>query len=232
MRRVARVIDGTTSSSVITSAETSKVIRNTYNLLAMTLLFSAVTAGASMAVQPPAFTGIICSLIAMGLIWFVLPRTANSAAGLGVVFGITGLLGFGLGPILSHYLAMPNGGSTVMAAMGSTAAVFLTLSAYVMITKKDFSFMGGFLMAGMVIVIVAMLVLIGAAMFGYPMPMMSLALSAMVALLMAGFMLYDTSRLVNGGETNYLMATIGIYLSIYNMFVALLQLIGFAGGDD
>jgi modulator of FtsH protease len=166
------------------------------------------------------------------LIWLVLPKTANSGAGIGVVFGITGLLGFGLGPLLTHYLAMPNGGSVVAMAMGSTAAIFLGLTGYVMVSKKDFSFMGGFLMAGMIVVIFSMLALIVASLFGYPMPMASLALSAAVALLMAGFMLYDTSRLINGGETNYIMATVGIYLSIYNLFTSLLHLIGATSGDD
>ena len=228
MRPVARVITGSATSAV----ETSKVVRNTYTLLAMTLLFSAVTAGISMAIQPPAFTGILCSLGALAMIWLVLPRTANSAAGLGVVFGITGLLGFGLGPILSHYLAMPNGADVVAMAFGSTAAIFLGLTGYVMVTKKDFSFMGGFLMAGMIVVIVAMVALLLAGLFGYPMPMASLALSAAVAMLMAGFMLYDTSRIINGGETNYIMATVGIYLSIYNLFTSLLHLIGAFSGDD
>lgn len=222
------VITGHAASSL----EISKVIRNTYTLLAMTLVFSAVMAGISMAIQPPSFTGLICSLVALALVWFVLPRTANSMAGLGVVFAITGLLGFGLGPILTHYLSMPSGGEVITMAMGSTAVIFLSLSGYVMVTKKDFSFMGGFLAAGMIVAIVAMLVVLVAGMFGYPMPMASLALSAVVALLMAGFMLYDTSRLVNGGETNYILATVGIYLSIYNLFTALLHLIGAFNSDD
>lgn len=228
MRPLANVISGSATSG----AQISKVVRNTYTLLAMTLLFSAVTAGISMAIQPPMFTGMICSLGALGLIWLVLPKTANSSAGLGVVFGITGLLGFGLGPLLTHYLAMPNGGSVVAMAFGSTAAIFLGLTGYVMVTKKDFSFMGGFLMAGMMVVIFSMLALLVAGLFGFAMPMASLALSAAVALLMAGFMLFDTSRLINGGETNYIMATVGIYLSIYNLFVSLLQLIGAFSGDD
>jgi len=228
MRPVARVITGSAASSF----ETNKVVRNTYTLLSMTLLFSAVTAGIAMAIQPPMFTGLICSLGALGLIWLVLPKTANSGAGIGVVFAITGLLGFGLGPLLTHYLAMPNGGQVIAMAFGSTAAIFLGLTGYVMVTKKDFSFMGGFLMAGMIVVIVAMLALLLAGMFGYAMPMASLALSGAVAMLMAGFMLYDTSRIINGGETNYIMATVGIYLSIYNMFVSLLHLIGAFSGDD
>ncbi len=212
--------------------ETNKVLRNTYLLLSITLIFSAVTAGISMAINPPWFTGLICSITALLLVWFVLPRTANSAAGLGVVFGITGLLGFGLGPVLSHYLNMPNGAQIVMQAMGATGAIFVGLSAYVLTTKKDFSFMGGFLMAGMILVIVAMLALLVASLFGFNMPVLGLALSGVIALLMAGFILYDTSRIINGGETNYIVATVGLYLSIYNLFVSLLQLIGFASGDD
>ena len=227
MRPVARVING----SAVGTASSSSVLRNTYTLLAITLLFSAATAGISMAINPPQFTGLICSLVAMGLIWFVLPRTANSAAGLGVVFAVTGLLGFGLGPMLTHYLNMPNGSQVVMQALGTTGAVFIALSAYVMVTKKDFSFMGGFLMAGLIVAVVSMLVVVVAAMFGYPMPGVSLALSALVALLMCGFILFDTSRIVNGGETNYIMATIGLYLSIYNLFVSLLHLMGMSNDD-
>jgi len=229
MRPVARVITGSETSSI----ETSKVVRNTYTLLAMTLLFSAVTAGISMAIQPPMFTGIVCSLVAMGLIWFVLPRTANSAAGLGVVFGITGLLGFGLGPLLTHYLAMANGSMIVMNAMATTGITFLGLSAYVLTTKKDFSFMGGFLMAGLIAVIgLALVSIIAAWGFGVDVSAFSLAISGAVVLLMSGLILFETSNIVNGGETNYLMATVGLYLSIYNLFTALLHLIGAFSNDD
>jgi len=220
------------ATGVESSFATTKLIRNTYTLLAVTLLFSAVTAGVSIAIQPPSYTGLICLLGALGLIWLVLPKTANSTAGLGVVFAITGLMGFGLGPMLTHYLSMANGGQVVMTALGSTAAIFFGLSGYVMVTKKDFTFMGGFLMTGMIVAIVAMLILLGASLFGYHMPMAHLALSAMIAMLMAGFLLYDTSRIVNGGETNYILATVGLYLSIYNLFVSLLHLIGAFSGDD
>jgi len=220
------------ATGVESTFATTKLIRNTYTLLAVTLLFSAVMAGISITIQPPGFTGIACLLGALALIWLVLPKTANSTAGLGVVFAITGLMGFGLGPMLTHYLSMPGGGSIVMTALGSTATIFLSLSAYVMVTKKDFTFMGGFLMTGMIVAIVCMLVLLGASLFGYHMPMAHLALSAMIAMLMAGFILYDTSRIINGGETNYIMATVGLYLSIYNLFVSLLHLIGAFNNDD
>ena len=216
-----------------TSSElaTNKVLRNTYMLLSVTLVFSAMMAGVSMMIKPPMFTGLLCSLGAMALIWFVLPKTANSSAGLGVVFAITGMLGFGLGPILNHYMGMANGGALIMQALGTTGVVFAALSGYVLVTKKDFSFMGGFLMAGMIVVIVAMLGLFIASLFGIHMPMMGVALSAMVALLMCGLILFETSNIVNGGETNYLMATVGLYLSIYNLFTALLHLFGFMSDE-
>ncbi len=213
-------------------AEISKVVRNTYSLLAMTLVFSAVTAGISMAIQPPWFTGLICSIAALVLIWFVLPRTAHSVAGLGVAFAVSGLLGFGLGPVLNHYLSMANGGLIVMQAMGATGVTFLALSAYVMVTKKDFSFMGGFLMAGMIAVIVLALMVMVAGLFGMEVSGFSLAISGMVVLLMCGLILFETSNIINGGETNYIMATVGLYLSIYNLFTALLHLIGAFSGDD
>jgi modulator of FtsH protease len=169
---------------------------------------------------------IVCSLGALALVWFVLPRTANSSAGIGVVFAFTGLLGLSLGPILTIYLAMANGGQIVMQALGGTSVVFLALSGYVLTTKKDFSFMRGMLVAGLVVVIVAAIGAMVAGMFGYDMSAFSLAISAAIVFLMSGFILYDTSRIVNGGETNYIMATTGLYLNIYNLFLALLHIIG------
>jgi modulator of FtsH protease len=195
--------------------------------MAMTLVFSAVTAGASMALNMPTFVGLITSITAMVLIWFVLPRTANSAAGLAVVFAITGLMGFGLGPVLSHYASLPNGSQIVMTAMGGTGAIFIGLSAYALVSRKDFSFMGGFLFAGMMVVMIAML-----ANIFLEMPALSLVISGVVILLMSAMILFDTGRIVNGGETNYIMATVSLYLSLYNIFVSLLQLLGLAGNDD
>ncbi|TGN41626.1 Bax inhibitor-1/YccA family protein [Marinobacter confluentis] len=214
------------SATAAIGADAKKVLRNTYTLLAMTLLFSAATAGVSMAMGLSHMVGLMCSIGALLLIWFVLPRTANSSAGIGVVFGFTGLLGLSLGPILSYYLAMSNGGQIVMQALGGTAVVFFGLSGYVLTTKKDFSFMRGMLVAGLMVVIVAMLGTFVAAMFGVDVTVFSLALSAAIVFLMSGFILYDTSRIVNGGETNYILATTGLYLNIYNLFVSLLHLIG------
>lgn len=205
----------------------NKLLRNTYSLLAMTLLFSALTGGVSMALDVGHGLGLVSSLVAMGLIWFVLPRTANSAAGLGVVFAITGLLGFGLGPMLNQYLKLSNGTELVTMALGGTGVIFLGLSAYVLTTRRDFSFMGGFLFVGMLVVLAASLVNIF-----LQMPLMSMVIPGAVVLLMSGFILFDTSRIINGGETNYVMATISLYLNIFNLFVSLLQLLGIARSDD
>ena len=205
----------------------NKVLKNTYALLSMTLLFSALTAGVSMAVNPPHFISLVTSISALLMMWFVLPRTANSGTGVLVVFGITGLLGFGLGPLLNAYLNTSNGGQLIMTSLGGTSIIFLALSAYALATRRDFSFLGGMLMVGMILVVVAAL-----ANIFLEVPALSLTISAVVILLMSGFILYDTSRIVNGGETNYVLATVGLYLSIYNIFVSLLQLLGVFGGDD
>jgi len=205
---------------------TNKVLRNTYALLSMTMLFSAVMAAVSMMTQMGPMTYMLSFVGSIVLIWFVLPRTANSAAGIGVVFAITGLMGFGLGPILNSYLAMANGGQVVMTALGGTGIIFLSLSAYALTTKRDFSFLGGMLFAGFMVVLIAALVNIFLAI-----PAVSLAISAAVIMIMSGFILFDTSRIIHGGETNYVLATVSMYLSIYNIFVSLLQILG-AFNDD
>ena len=200
-------------------------------LLGITLVFSALTAGISMAVGIGHGAGLIMSLVALGLIWFVLPRTAYSSSGLVVVFAFTGLIGASLGPILNHYLAFTNGGSIVLQALGGTALIFLGLSAYTLTTRKDFSFLQGFVVVGMMVMIVAMLVLIGASLFGFNVSGLQLAFSAGVVLLMSALILYQTSAIIHGGETNYIMATTTLYLSIINLFTSLLHLLG-AGGND
>ena len=207
--------------------ETNKLIRSTYSLLSMTLLFSAAMAGLSIMLGTPYMIGLVANLVGIGLLWFVLPKTANSAAGIGVVFAFTGLLGFGLGPILAHYLAMPNGGQTVMMAMGGTGALFLGLSGYALTSRRDFSFMGGFLAVGMIVVVLAML-----ANLFFQVPAVSLAMSAAIVLLMSGFILYETSQMVHGHVDNYIVMTASLFLSIINLFQSLLMLLGFAGGDD
>jgi len=216
-----------TDSKTSAAVTTNKLIRNTYTLLALTLLFSAVTGGISMVLNVGHGLSLGASLVAMGLIWFVLPRTANSASGIGVVFAITGLLGFGLGPMLNAYLKLPNGTHLVMTALGGTGVIFLGLSGYALATKRDFSFMGGFLFVGMLVVLGASLLNIFLAV-----PAMTLAISAGVIMLMSGFILFDTGRMVNGGETNYVLATVSLYLSIFNIFINLLQILGLTRSDD
>ncbi len=207
--------------------ETNKLIRNTYTLLSMTLVWSAVMAAVSMAISPPFMVSMGCSIGALLIMWFVVPRTANSASGIYAVFAFTGLLGFGLGPMLNMYLQMPNGGQTVMLAMGGTGAIFLGLSGYALSTRRDFSFMGGFIAVGMMVVLLAIV-----ANFFFQVPAMSLAISAAVVMLMSGFILYETSAMIHGQQDNYILACTSLYLSIYNIFTSLLHLLGFAGGDD
>ena len=206
---------------------TNRLIRNTYSLLALTLLFSGLTAGLSMVLAMPPMAYLLCAGGALVLIWFVLPKAARSAHGLWVVFAITGLLGFGLGPILSIYLALPNGSNVVMTALGGTGVIFLALSGYALTTRRDFSFLGGFLFTGFIVVLVAIV-----ANLFLQIPVLSLVISAVVILIMSGFILFDTGRMVNGGETNYVLATVSLYLSIFNIFIHLLHLLGFASGDD
>jgi len=206
---------------------TNKLIRNTYTLLSMTLVFSALMGGLSVFMRTGFGVGLGCSIAALALLWLVLPRTANSAAGIGVVFLFTGLLGFGLGPTIGYYLEMPGGPQIVMTALGGTGVIFLGLSGYALTTRRDFSFMGGFLFVGL-------LVILGAALANifFAIPALSLALSAGIVMLFSGFILYDTGRMVNGGETNYIHATVSLYISILNIFTSLLHLLGAFGGDD
>jgi modulator of FtsH protease len=204
---------------------TNKVVRNTYMLLSMTLAFSALAAGASMALNLPPF-GLIITLVGYFGLLFLTTKFRDSGLGIAFVFALTGFMGLTLGPMISHYLAMPNGSQIVMMAMGGTAAIFLGLSAYVMTTRKDFSFMGGFLAVG---ILVAFLAGLGA--FFFNMPGLSLAVSAMFVLLMSGLILYETSSIIHGGETNYIMATVTLYVTIFNLFTSLLQLLGFASSD-
>jgi modulator of FtsH protease len=205
---------------------TNKVIRNTYMLLSMTLLFSAATAAASVAMNLP-HPGMIITLIGYFGLLFVTTKMRNSGWGLVSVFALTGFMGYTLGPIVSHYLGLPNGGQTVTMAMAGTAAIFLSLSGYALTTRKDFSFMGGFLTAGILIAFLASL----AALF-FEIPALSLTVSAAFVLLMSGLILYETSNIIHGGETNYVMATVTLFVSIFNLFTSLLQLLGFMNSSD
>ncbi len=219
------------SSSSITQSETHKVLRNTYSLLAVTLLVSAVAAFIGMMIGIPPVLSIVFSIAAIGVLWFVLPKVANSASGIWVVLGVASLLGAGLAPTLNHYLASANGGMIIMQALGGTALVFFALSGYVLTTRKDFSFMGGFLMVGLITIVVASLAFMVLGLFGIHMPAMQLAMSAGIVLLMSGFILYDTSAIIHGGETNYVMATVRLYLDILNLFTGLLHILGVLNDD-
>lgn len=204
--------------------QTNKVIKNTYLLLSMTLLFSGVTAFASIAIGAGHGIALVATLVGIGMLWFVLPRTQHSAAGIPVIFAITGLLGFGLGPMLSYYLSVnPN---IVMVAMGGTGAIFLGLSGYALTTRRDFSFLGGFVFVGLLVAIAAILLNIFLAI-----PALSLAISAVVIMIMSAYILFETSLLINGGETNYIAATAGLFIAILNIFTSLLHILG-AFSDD
>ena len=206
--------------------QAQRVLRNTYALLSMTLLFSAAVAAAGVAFKLPA-PGLVITLVGYFGLLFAVHKLRNSGWALPAVFGLTGFMGYTLGPVLAKTLALPGGAQTIMLALAATGATFLALSAYVINSKRDFSFMGGFLFAGMVIAILAGL----GAMF-FQVPALGLAVSAMVALLSAGLILFETSRIVNGGETNYVLATVGLYVSIFNLFTSLLSLFGFGSSND
>lgn len=206
---------------------TNKLLRNTYMLLSMTLLFSAMTAGAAMFLNLP-HPGLIISMVGYFGLLFLTTKFSDSAWGLVCVFALTGFMGLTLGPILNLYLhAFSNGHELIMTALGGTGVIFLGLSGYALTTRKDFSFIGGFLMVG---ILVAFLAGIGAALFSIP--ALSLAVSAMFILLMSGMILYQTSEIIHGGESNYILATVTLYVSIYNLFLSLLQLLGVFSGDD
>lgn len=217
--QVARV-----SQSVLA---TNSVIRNTYILLSLTLLFSAGMAGFAMATNAPMLNVWLVLGGYFGLL-FLTHYLRNSAWGLASVFALTGFMGYTLGPILNAYIAhYANGAQLVAYAMGTTGVIFLGLSGYALTTRKDFSFMGGFLLVGILVAFIA-----GIANIWLGIPALSLAVSSMFVLLMAGMILYQTSALVHGGETNYILATVSLYVSIYNLFTSLLHLLGIFGGDD
>ncbi len=202
-----------------------RVLRNTYMLLSLCLGFAALTAGASASMGLPS-PGIIITLAGyFGLLFFI-TKYRDRGIAVALVFALTGFMGYTLGPVISHYLNMPGGTQTVMTALGGTAAIFMGLSAYALVSKRDLSFMGGFLTAGILVAFLAAL----AAMF-YNIPALSLTISAVFVLLMSGLILYETSNIVNGGETNYVMATVTLFVSIFNLFTSLLQLLGFASND-
>ncbi|MCL2916010.1 Bax inhibitor-1/YccA family protein [Shewanella corallii] len=214
-----------TYSSQLSTLEVNKMLKNTYMLLAMTLAFSALCAGIGMALGVGRWASLGLSIGGLVLL-FVTLRKADTSAGLFWVFAFTGMEGASLGYILNHYVGMANGPMLIMQALGLTAVIFGALSMYALTTKKDFSFMRGFLVAGLVIVVVGLIASFFIQTTGFFM-----ALNAGIALLMTGFILYDTSRIVNGGETNYIRATVSLYLDFLNLFIALLNLLGMSNDD-
>lgn len=208
------------------SASANRVLRNTYALLSMTLIFSALVAAASVAWSLPA-PGLIITLAGYFGLLFAVHKLQNSAWSLPAVFALTGFMGYTLGPVLSRVLSLPGGADTITLALGATGVTFLAMSAWALTTRRDLSFLGGFLFAGMVIALVA-----GLAGALLSIPALSLAVSAMVALLSAGLILFETQQIVRGGQTNYVLATVGLYVSLFNLFTSLMSLLGLGGSDE
>lgn len=205
--------------------QAAKVLRNTYGLLSLTLLFAAGIAALAVANAWPA-PGLILTLVGYFGLLYAVHKLQNSGWALPAVFALTGFMGYTLGPLLSRTLDVPGGAGTIAAALAATGATFVALSAYVLTTRRDFSFMGGFLFAGMVIALV-----LGIAAWAFSMPALALAVSGLVALLSVGLILFETSRIVNGGETNYVLATVGLFVSAFNLFTSLLSLFGIGSND-
>ena len=226
MAQVRRFPSLSTGSSLsLDRPQAAKVLRNTYALLSLTILFAAGVAALAVANSWPA-PGLIITLVGYFGLLFAVHKLQNSGWALPAVFALTGFMGYTLGPLLARTLELPGGAGTIVAALAATGATFVALSAYVLTTRRDFSFMGGFLFAGMVIAIVLALVA-----YFFTMPALALAVSAMVALLSVGLILFETSRIVNGGETNYVLATVGLFVSAFNLFTSLLSLFGIGGND-
>ncbi|RAU43480.1 MULTISPECIES: Bax inhibitor-1/YccA family protein [unclassified Pseudomonas] len=206
--------------------EVSRVLRNTYGLLALTLVFSGIMAfvAQQMNVRYP---NVFVVLIGFYGLFFLTNKLRDSAWGLVSAFALTGFMGFILGPILNRYLGMQGGAEVVSSAFAMTALVFGGLSAYVLITRKDMSFLGGFITAGFFVLLAAVL----ASMF-FQISGLQLAISAGFVLFSSACILFQTSAIIHGGERNYIMATISLYVSIYNLFISLLQIFGIMGSSD
>lgn len=221
-----RITQATASTGVGLSESASKVLRNTYMLLSLTLFFSAGMTALAVSTNAPPMHWLLSIGGMIGLL-FALQAMRNSFWALPLVFAFTGFMGWTLGPMISYYLQSPGGASLVGNALFGTAAVFLSLSAYVLTSKKDFSFLGGFLFTGLIIALLGTV-----ALFFFQVPALSLAISAMLVMLASGYILFDTSRIIHGGETNYVMATVSLYINIYMLFTNLLSLLGVFSGDE
>ena len=201
------------------AVQVNRVLRNTYGLLSITLLFSTFMAAVSAAMALP-HPGLLLTLAGYFGLLYLTTRFRNSGLGLVMVFALTGFMGYTLGPLLNIYLSMTNGSQLVMMALGGTAVTFVALSGYALVSRKDFSFMGSFLMAGIVVGFLA-----GLAAYFFSVPGLALAVSAIFVVLMSGLILYETGNIIHGGETNYIMATVTLYVAIYNLFTSLLHLL-------
>lgn len=216
----------TTTSGIQSTAlspEVTKVLRSTYMLLGTTIAFSAIMAGISMAVDAPHF-GLFTLLPYFLCLWMT-EKNKNSSKGLFWVFALTGWLGFTLGPYLSMYMVV-KGSEPIMLALGSTALIFFAASAFVLTTRKNLSFMTGFLMTGMLVAFVAAI-----ANVFLQIPLLSLTVSSVFALLSAGIIMWQTSAIIHGGERNYISATVTLFVMVYNLFLSLLQIFGIMGDD-
>ena len=220
------VYSNATTGSLTAGGVENRVLRNTYALLALTLGFSALSAGVSIALNLP-HPGLLLTLAGYFGLLYLTARFRNSSTGLLMVFALTGFMGYTLGPLLSAYLALPNGAQLVMTAFAGTGIIFLALSGYALMSRRDFSFMGSFLMVGILVAFLA-----GLAAVFFDLSGLSLAVSAMFVLLMSGLILYETSNIIHGGETNYIMATVTLYVAIYNLFTSLLHLLGALGSQE
>lgn len=223
--RAGRQVAGRPDIFAALPSDVQRVLRNTYALLSLTLLFAAGMAALSLSLALPA-PGIIVTLVGYFGLLFAIHKLKNSAWALPAVFALTGFMGYTLGPVLARTLSLPGGETTIALALGATGAIFLALSAWALATRRDFSWMGGMLFAGMVVAILA-----GLAAIFFQMPALALAVSAMVSLLSAGLILYETSAIVNGGENNYVMATVSLFVSLFNLFTSLLHLFGFGSNE-
>ena len=223
--RAGREVAGRPDIFAALPSDVQRVLRNTYALLSLTLLFAAGMAALSLSLALPV-PGIIVTLVGYFGLLFAVHKLKNSAWALPAVFALTGFMGYTLGPVLARTLSLPGGATTIALALGATGAIFLALSVWVLATRRDFSWMGSMLFAGMVVAILA-----GLAAFFFQMPALALAVSAIVALLSAGLILFETSAIVNGGENNYVMATVSLFVSLFNLFTSLLHLFGFGSNE-
>jgi len=202
----------------------NRVLKNTYLLLSMTLLFSMATATFAVVTHAP-YLGLMLTLVGTYGLMFLVHALKDSELGLVAIFAFTGFMGYTLGPLLNSVLMLNNGENIIMMSLGGTGLIFLGLSGHALTSKRDYSYLGGFLFMGMMVAFLAMIVAVL-----FHIPALHLAISAVFMLISSGMILLQTSQIINGGERNYVLATITLYLSIYNVFVSLLQLLtAFAG---